>query len=544
VANVTVTVNGSGGNYTSLAAAIAGTAANLVTTTDQLSIVCYASATADRNIGTTQITVSGYTTNATYYVHIYTPTGTGDRHPGWWQNPGSETFYYIGSLDNTGTSIYSLIVPQDYTLVEGVAFFSAYRAINPTGTSVTINSCLMTQVNSNYLVLAASGSPTLNNCVLIGGGSGATVYGGGTTICNNCTAVTTSAAFESLKAVNCITLGGGTSNYNNMTAGSDYNASDSSTTSGGTHDRASQTFTFVNSSAGNYQLTATDAGARGFGSNLSSTFTTDIAGNTRTVPWDIGAWKAFTPIPASVTLTGALISLTAEPTTESGKGTKTITGSLVTSAPGSVAGGVSNSKTLIGVSTTTSAGVVTETGQANYTLSGASEAIGAGAAIESAITLSVTGASVTATVGSVYFQSNSAPGGLQTLNLNNSRPSAPPGYVNIMWQADPPEAPNVVRNVSAYVEIAGVTSIVAASSNYTAADGNLVLCTTTAGSFQVNLPTSIMDYTVSVKKVSVDSNTVTIVPSSGQIDGSSTLIVSAFGSCAYLVCDGQNWWIV
>jgi len=59
-------------------------------------------------------------------------------------------------------------------------------------------------------------------------------------------------------------------------------------------------------------------------------------------------------------------------------------------------------------------------------------------------------------------------------------------------------------------------------------------------SFQVNLPTSIMDYTVSVKKVSVDSNTVTIVPSSGQIDGSSTLIVSAFGSCAYLVCDGQN----
>jgi len=240
VANVTVTVNGSGGNYTSLAAAIAGTAANLVTTTDQLSIVCYASATADRKHRYDADHSFRVYNQCDLYVHIYTPTGTGDRHPGWWQNPGSETFYYIGSLDNTGTSIYSLIVPQDYTLVEGVAFFSAYRAINPTGTSVTINSCLMTQVNSNYLVLAASGSPTLNNCVLIGGGSGATVYGGGTTICNNCTAVTTSAAFESLKAVNCITLGGGTSNYNNMTAGSDYNASDSSTTSGGTHDRASR----------------------------------------------------------------------------------------------------------------------------------------------------------------------------------------------------------------------------------------------------------------------------------------------------------------
>jgi hypothetical protein len=89
----------------------------------------------------------------------------------------------------------------------------------------------------------------------------------------------------------------------------------------------------------------------------------------------------------------------------------------------------------------------------------------------------------------------------------------------------------------------GAVVVVSKSAAYTAASGQMVLCTTTGAGFTVTLPAPTVDSTVSVKKVSVDSNTVTIVPSSGQIDGSSTLIVSAFGSCVDLVADGSAWWI-
>jgi hypothetical protein len=60
----------------------------------------------------------------------------------------------------------------------------------------------------------------------------------------------------------------------------------------GSNNRNSQTFTFESSPP--YQIKSTDTGAKGHGENLSSAspfpFTIDIESNTRTVPWDIGAY--------------------------------------------------------------------------------------------------------------------------------------------------------------------------------------------------------------------------------------------------------------
>ena len=79
--------------------------------------------------------------------------------------------------------------------------------------------------------------------------------------------------------------------------GTDYNATDSAslgytvTGGGNTHDRLSQTFTFVDETNDDFHLASTDAGARDYGVSDpgSGLFSDDIDGVTRTGTWDIGA---------------------------------------------------------------------------------------------------------------------------------------------------------------------------------------------------------------------------------------------------------------
>jgi len=55
---------------------------------------------------------------------------------------------------------------------------------------------------------------------------------------------------------------------------------------------------FVNAAGGDFRLDPTDTAALGQGTDLSATFDDDYAGSTRTVPWDIGAWKYTAAAPA------------------------------------------------------------------------------------------------------------------------------------------------------------------------------------------------------------------------------------------------------
>lgn len=91
-------------------------------------------------------------------------------------------------------------------------------------------------------------------------------------------------------------------------AGTDYNASSDGTSTGGGHDRVSQTFTFVNSAGKDFHLTAGDAGAKGFGVDLSADanypITKDIDGETPATPWSIGADQFPAAPPGGVQLMG------------------------------------------------------------------------------------------------------------------------------------------------------------------------------------------------------------------------------------------------
>jgi len=72
----------------------------------------------------------------------------------------------------------------------------------------------------------------------------------------------------------------------------------------GTGDRNSQTFSFTDASNGDFHLTASDTGARGYGTNLYNdsvyAFQTDIDGDDRGgsgAQWDIGADECVVSLP-------------------------------------------------------------------------------------------------------------------------------------------------------------------------------------------------------------------------------------------------------
>lgn len=131
--------------------------------------------------------------------------------------------------------------------------------------------------------------------------------------------------------------------------------------------------------------------------------------------------------------------------------------------------------------------------------------------------------------------------GNQPFNFGDS-PAAPAGKQNVVFQADAPNTdPTVVRNVSAYVEPGGGSSdkVVLLSGTHTlATDENVAFCN---GTFTVTLPAT-PDQKL-LYTINIESGTVTIAPSSGTINGNSSVIGTmdySFG----LRFDGTNWRIV
>lgn len=129
-------------------------------------------------------------------------------------------------------------------------------------------------------------------------GSGGTIL----TYCYNCTAINLNATFRGFQALaagiilkNCLGVAGSGAAFNGSITMTNCASSDATAT--GTGARINQTFTFVNSGANDYHLASNDAGAKGFGTDLSAdatfAFNDDIDRNVITSPWSIGFdWPA------------------------------------------------------------------------------------------------------------------------------------------------------------------------------------------------------------------------------------------------------------
>jgi parallel beta-helix repeat protein len=302
VADKTVTVKSSGGDYTSLNAALAGESANLVTNTRILTIECYSmSDTANAVTGT------GYTTSSSYYIKILTPTA--ERHDGKW-NSGK---YRLEASGNWASLLY---IQADYTSVKGLQF-----ARTGTGSgssyilSIYANNCTI----AYNIVRQASGTSLVGGIYLRSASWGSAYFH---TCYNNlvydCDVgiypyYTIETLIYNNTVVDCTTgilddVGGDYASIfkNNLCAENTtdfdidassssftYNASsdDTADDQGGTGNRIGQAFTFASYGGDDFHLASGDAGAKDYGVSDpgSGLFSDDIDGVARSGSWDIGA---------------------------------------------------------------------------------------------------------------------------------------------------------------------------------------------------------------------------------------------------------------
>ena len=301
---VTKTVKASGGDYTSLATWEAGEQGDLVSLDEIHEAAC------SNFVDTTACTISGSTTDATRYMRVY----AADNHNGLY----GTSSYRLESSGNGGV----LSVQDGFARIQGLLVGITGDDNNhtgimaATGDSPWIDRCIVkykaathTYGSSSHGINGGVDRSTnlfVSNCLVIWK-YGATKTGNsaiqtenhtaGKTYLYNCTVagdgfnVSFKDGYGDIVAKNCLSYNGGTDFSGVFDASSDYNAS-SDTTAPGTHSRVSQTFTFVDAATDDYHLASGDAGAKGFGTDLSAdahlAFSDDIDGDTRAAPWDIG----------------------------------------------------------------------------------------------------------------------------------------------------------------------------------------------------------------------------------------------------------------
>jgi len=260
-----VTVKSSGGDYTSLAAAIAGEAGNLVAADEWLHIECYAMTDI------TEAHITGFTTSSDCRIVVDTPLS--ERHQGVWDSNKYNLKYSIGNG--------IIKVSQSHVLLEGLQVWSTppYHQIY--------------------------------NCLALNSPYGFGIRG---TIAYNCTAVDCGKGFNqmwtSVTAYNCLSTGSSDSDYGSAVVPANltlYNCAsgDSSATSyAGSNNRANQTFTFKDAAHGDYHLAEGDTGARGYGAVNpgSGLYLDDVDGQLRGASWDIGfdQYVGATPPPSGM----------------------------------------------------------------------------------------------------------------------------------------------------------------------------------------------------------------------------------------------------
>jgi hypothetical protein len=294
------TFGGGGRDYTALSTWEAATDNDLVASTTSEVLECYAdSASYDQ-----ALVMSGATTNSSYRRIIRAHSGA--RHNG---IPDTGVIF-----TNTASS-HCLYVLENYASIQDVAVSnisissssSYYGFLSLNATNVSFVGCQAYNngntgsgryygfgdyKNTNYFVNCSSmlndgygfdlknvdGSSYVYNCTSIDNGyngfaapaSGSYIY------CKNCLAAQNDSSLEFDGSFN---------------SGSATNASDDATAPG-SGSRINQTFTFVDEANDDYHLSSSDAGAKGYGTDLSSDsnfpFDDDIDFETWTTPWSIG----------------------------------------------------------------------------------------------------------------------------------------------------------------------------------------------------------------------------------------------------------------
>jgi hypothetical protein len=316
--------------YASLSLAEAGLDQDLTASDLVMNICCYYDH-ADYTADTTTVTIDGWTTDATRYINVYTPTGgtqsiNKQGHSGVWD----DTKYHLSRSDNHGIIIQDSGINITSLQVKSVGGNGNTAILGNTGGGGNISRCIIENSGTNGEGFRIAGSGTyniFNNLFLDISGSGAIAMaledGSGFT-CNaynntfiNClvgargpgSGATCSHTFKNnLIYTQGLSGAAATTLFTSgITCG--YNATDLSSLGtnypSGTGNRVSQTFTFSDEANDNFALASTDAGAKDYGTDLSGTFTDDITGKTRGGIWEIGAFGLPSDVYHSLSLFGS-----------------------------------------------------------------------------------------------------------------------------------------------------------------------------------------------------------------------------------------------
>jgi hypothetical protein len=295
--NRTVTVKPSGGTYTSLAGAIAGELsanANLVSADIQLNIECYTMA------DTATVTVDGFTTDSTRYLHIYAPTS--ERHSGVW----SDSKYRLTPTADAG---YSLSIKDNYVRVTGLQIKNLsvdggfwHGDVEVSATDLLVDSCVLANASAaaygvGIKFIAGGTGAIVRNTVVYGATNNGFWVGVGSATAQNVTVVGSGGngflnEFGALAVTNCYSGGNASADYSSYITITTSASSDTSGSAGlqsiAVSVSAGAYFTNVTAGSQDYHIGAS-SGLRDAGTDLSGTFTLDINGRTRSGTWDIGA---------------------------------------------------------------------------------------------------------------------------------------------------------------------------------------------------------------------------------------------------------------
>lgn len=332
--------------YTSLSNAEAGTKntaipisftggnRDIAANSEQWNIACYAN-TGTNEADTTSVTIDGWTTAPQNYIRVYTPVstsevGTSQRHQGKWD--GGK---YV--MNNLNSDNHILIISDSNVKIDGIQFIVTYgnsnSAIDTESSSASIfisNSIFKSLINSSFGIAhdQATTIYIFNNIFhdIAGTNSGGIALfdtvGINAYIYNNTFnkvyyGINLFGSDTRATAKNNLYQSGGLSGsdgfygYVEGLLNSDYNLSDLAGDAPGANSRNSTNVTFLDEANGDFHLSSTDTGARGYGRNLGneqyqiSNIQYDIDGNPRPAlntgfNWDIGADQSATPIYRSV----------------------------------------------------------------------------------------------------------------------------------------------------------------------------------------------------------------------------------------------------
>lgn len=332
----TVTVKSSGGDYSTLNAALSGESGDLVTKTIQINIETYAfEDTTDADTGT------GYTVSSSYYIKITSPES--ERHAGVWSS--AKARHKITSYSGTGN--FGIVIQENYTIIEwqqqdvsppsagsssdemiGIGVVDAnfctvrYCIVRKTGVAFNGNiigilfyAAVDPPDSEGYcyrniaydMVAATDGYGILLNGYTSDSGN-IDFYLHNNTIYNCSSAGFNIGYYTYLTAKNNFAGGCGddylASNFGGVTTSKNITSDATSPDGASYQGKTAYSNYFVDYTNKDFHLKSTDTVLKDAGDNLGSPYDTDIDGETVTGTWDIGADEYISSVIAGTTCWG------------------------------------------------------------------------------------------------------------------------------------------------------------------------------------------------------------------------------------------------